>query len=49
MPEVSTKIGIGLHIVKNTMDLHHGLVTLESVSGREVHLYCISLRGKSIS
>lgn len=33
MPEVSTKIGIGLHIVKNTMDLHHGLVTLESVPG----------------
>lgn len=33
IPEISTKIGIGLHIVKNTMDLHHGLVTLESMSG----------------
>ncbi len=29
---MSTKAGIGLHIVKNTMDLHHGLVTLKSVS-----------------
>ena len=33
VPEMSTKIGIGLHIVKNTMDLHHGLVTLESMPG----------------
>lgn len=33
VPEISTKIGIGLHIVKNTMDLHHGLVTLESSPG----------------
>lgn len=33
IPEISTKIGIGLHIVKNTMDLHHGLVTLESMPG----------------
>ena len=32
-PEVSTKIGIGLHIVKNTMDLHHGVVMLESAPG----------------
>jgi len=32
-PAISTKIGIGLHIVKNTMDLHHGLVTLESKPG----------------
>lgn len=31
IPEMSTKAGIGLHIVKNTMDLHHGLVTLKSV------------------
>lgn len=29
-PLLSTKVGIGLRIVKNTMDLHHGLVTLES-------------------
>ena len=33
VPEISSKIGIGLHIVKNTMDLHHGLVTLESKLG----------------
>ena len=32
-PELSTKIGIGLRIVKNTMDLHHGTVTLESSLG----------------
>ena len=33
-PEYSTKIGIGLHIVKHTMDLHHGLVTLQSAPGQ---------------
>lgn len=33
VPEMSTKIGIGLHIVRNTMDLHHGFVTLESMPG----------------
>ncbi|MEY8685396.1 two-component regulator propeller domain-containing protein [Bacteroides sp. AN502(2024)] len=33
VPEMSTKIGVGLHIVKNTIDLHHGLVTLESMPG----------------
>jgi len=33
LPEYSTKVGIGLHIVKHTMDLHHGLVTLQSVPG----------------
>lgn len=29
----SDKVGIGLRIVKNTMDLHHGKVTLESIEG----------------
>lgn len=33
LPEFSTKVGIGLHIVKHTMDLHHGLVTLQSTPG----------------
>ena len=30
-PEFSTKVGVGLYIVKHTMDLHHGLVTLQSM------------------
>ena len=34
MPTFSTKVGIGLRIVKNTMDLHHGRVTLDSVQGK---------------
>ncbi len=33
-PLFSNKIGIGLRIVKNTMDLHHGSVTLESAPGK---------------
>lgn len=33
MPNFSTKIGIGLRIVKNTMDLHHGQVKLKSAPG----------------
>lgn len=32
-PSLSTKVGIGLRIVKNTMDLHHGKVLLESKPG----------------
>ncbi len=32
-PSVSTKMGIGLRIVKNTMDLHHGTVSLQSAAG----------------
>lgn len=30
IPSFSNKIGIGLYIVKNTMDLHHGKVILDS-------------------
>lgn len=33
-PSFSTQAGIGLRIVKNTMDLHHGVVTLESTPGK---------------
>jgi len=32
-PSMSTKVGIGLRIVKNTMDLHHGKVLLDSKPG----------------
>lgn len=33
-PMFSTKIGIGLRIVRSTMDLHHGRVTVESAPGQ---------------
>lgn len=33
-PSFSTKVGIGLRIVKNTMDLHHGTVCLQSAPGK---------------
>ena len=33
-PSVSTKVGIGLRIVKNTMDMHHGTVDLQSELGK---------------
>lgn len=33
LPSFSSKMGIGLRIVKNTMDLHHGAVILDSTSG----------------
>lgn len=29
-PTFSTKIGVGLYIVKNTMDMHHGTMSLQS-------------------
>ncbi|WP_455586322.1 two-component regulator propeller domain-containing protein [Bacteroides sp.] len=32
-PAFSTKVGVGLRIVKNTMDLHHGQVILHSTPG----------------
>lgn len=33
VPQLSTKTGVGLRIVKNTMDLHHGAVLLNSMPG----------------
>lgn len=33
IPQYSTSIGLGLHIVKHTMGLHHGFVTLTSRVG----------------
>ena len=33
-PFLSNKVGIGLRIVKNTMDLHHGSITLQSEVGK---------------
>ena len=33
-PSFSTRMGIGLRIVKNTMDMHHGKVLLESSPGK---------------
>lgn len=33
-PLFSNKVGIGLRIVKNTMDLHHGAVILDSIPGK---------------
>ena len=33
-PSFSTRMGIGLRIVKNTMDMHHGKVQLESSPGK---------------
>lgn len=32
-PQFSSKTGIGLHIVKHTMELHHGTVTFQSKPG----------------
>lgn len=34
VPGFSTQAGIGLRIVKNTMDLHHGMVTIDSEPGK---------------
>ncbi len=33
-PQFSSKTGIGLHIVKHTMELHHGTVTFQSQPGK---------------
>lgn len=34
VPTLSSAVGIGLHIVKHTIDLHHGNITLQSLPGQ---------------
>lgn len=46
-PAFSSKIGIGLRIVKNTMDLHHGLITLQSTSGQGTVFSLVIPEGKA--
>ncbi|MDF9829773.1 two-component regulator propeller domain-containing protein [Parabacteroides sp. PF5-6] len=45
-PSMSTKVGIGLRIVKNTMDLHHGKVLLESSPGEGTKFILFIPEGK---
>ncbi|MDH6534109.1 signal transduction histidine kinase/DNA-binding response OmpR family regulator/ligand-binding sensor domain-containing protein [Parabacteroides sp. PM5-20] len=45
-PSMSTKVGIGLRIVKNTMDLHHGKVLLESNPGEGTKFILFIPEGK---
>lgn len=47
-PSFSTKVGIGLRIVKNTMDLHHGKVLLNSAPAKAPSLSFIFRWGASI-
>ena len=47
IPEFSTKAGIGLRIVKNTMDLHHGQVTLDSTPGEGSTFVLLIPEGKA--
>lgn len=46
-PAFSTKVGIGLRIVKNTIDLHHGQVTLDSEPGKGSTFVLLIPEGKS--
>lgn len=46
-PAFSSKVGIGLRIVKNTMDLHHGVVTLDSEAGRGSTFVLLIPEGKA--
>lgn len=46
-PAFSTKVGIGLRIVKNTMDLHHGQVILDSEPGKGSTFVLLIPEGKS--
>ena len=41
------KVGIGLRIVKNTMDLHHGQVILDSEPGKGSTFVLLIPEGKS--
>lgn len=46
-PAFSSKVGIGLRIVKNTMDLHHGTVTLDSEAGQGSTFVLLIPEGKA--
>lgn len=46
-PAFSSKVGIGLRIVKNTMDLHHGTVTLDSETGQGSTFVLLIPEGKA--
>lgn len=46
-PAFSTQVGVGLRIVKNTMDLHHGQVLLDSEVGKGSRFTLYIPEGKS--
>lgn len=46
-PNYSTKVGIGLFIVKNTVELHHGFVQLESEPDKGSTFYLYIPMGKT--
>lgn len=46
-PSFSTKVGVGLRIVKNTADLHHGLIMVESSIGKGTIFKLLIPEGKA--
>ena len=47
VPNFSTKIGVGLRIVKNTVDLHHGLIAVDSSVGKGTTFTLLIPEGKT--